>query len=826
MSLDFAMGRACCVLGQLPDPDRVRVEQLAAAVRATDPLFARWALGAGPIKHDALTQVRVHGLCDLLIASGKATDRAMVINLLIAADQLTLSGMWLVAHMSYAQRVYLDGRELQAEDFKASPEGHMGGSLNMVPGYVGYLAANALTAQTRAWVMGQGHCVAAIDAVNLWVDNLSPEQAARYGHSAEQLSRFVNDFYSYRIRPDGRPDSPLGSHVGASTAGGVLEGGYLGFAELLYPHMVLPGERLVAFLSDGAFEEQRGSDWAPRWWRPEDCGHIAPIMVLNGRRIEQRTAIAQSGGERWLHQHLRLNGFEPVGIDGRDPASYVWGILEIEARLDAEATALQQGCQSAVRLGYGIAEAPKGFGFPGAASNRAHNLPLPGNPSVDPEARQMFNEAIRALRVGPVDRDSALRSFQVHQAQGRPRERDNPVATRRVRAPQLPEPVWMGLGVPDHSPMAALDQYFVAIVLANPSLRPRVGNPDELRSNKLNLTLDTLKHRVWEPEAGIAESVNGAVITALNEECVVSAALGNKAGINLVVTYEAFGTKMLGALRQEIIFARHLVEAGRAPDWLAVPIVLTSHTWENAKNEQSHQDPTLAEALMGEMSDCAGVLFPVDTNSTLAMVRQVYSTRHRIVAMVIPKRPVPVCLDPSSAQQLAIDGVLPAPATDSAYQLILVATGAYQWQVVSQAGRWLRASGVHCGLCYLADPSRLRIPRDSMESKAVASDSQLTAWFPPDIPRVFVTHTRPEPYLGMLRRIDTGPATTRALGYCNRGGTLDVNGLLFANGCSPAHIVAAAAQVMARAREDFLTPPQCAAIDGTGDPKDAWTSQA
>ena len=47
--------------------------------------------------------------------------------------------MWLVVHEVYARNVYLDGRDLQAEDFKADPEGHTGGSLNMVPAYVGYL---------------------------------------------------------------------------------------------------------------------------------------------------------------------------------------------------------------------------------------------------------------------------------------------------------------------------------------------------------------------------------------------------------------------------------------------------------------------------------------------------------------------------------------------------------------------------------------------------------------------------------------------------------------------------------------------------------------
>jgi phosphoketolase len=154
----------------------------------------------------------------------------------------------------------LDGRDLTPEDFKLNPEGHTGGTLNMVPAYTGYMAANAITGLTRSWIMGQGHCVSAIDSVNLLLDNMTTAHAERYSLTEEGLTRYVRDFHSYRLRADGRPDSPLGSHVNAHTAGGMTEGGYLGFVELQYVHMPLPGERLVVFLSDGAFEEQRGSD--------------------------------------------------------------------------------------------------------------------------------------------------------------------------------------------------------------------------------------------------------------------------------------------------------------------------------------------------------------------------------------------------------------------------------------------------------------------------------------------------------------------------------------------------------------------------------------
>ena len=118
---------------------------------------------------------------------------------LYALDRLANAGMWLVVHEVYARNVYLDGRDLQAEDFKADPEGHTGGSLNMVPAYVGYLGANAITGETRSWLMGQGHCVSAIDSVNVLVDNLLPIHEKRY------LSKDGSP------PPDGRRVDPLRS---------------------------------------------------------------------------------------------------------------------------------------------------------------------------------------------------------------------------------------------------------------------------------------------------------------------------------------------------------------------------------------------------------------------------------------------------------------------------------------------------------------------------------------------------------------------------------------------------------------------------------------
>lgn len=793
--------------------------------------FARWAEGYGVIRHTDVTRRRVQEMAAWLGARGRRGDGLDVWEVLHALDRVTSAGMWLVVHETYARSVYLDGRALEAADFKPRPEGHTGGALNMVPAYAGYLAANALTGLTRAWLMGQGHCVAAIDSVNLLVGNMTPAHAARYALTDDGLTRYVRDFYSYRIGDDGRQDSPLGSHVNAHTAGGLAEGGYLGFAELQWVHIPLPGERLVVFLSDGAFEEQRGGDWAPRWWRAEDSGLVAPVMINNGRRIDQRTTMSQQGGTAWFVRHLRLNGFDPLVIDGRDPAAFAWAVLEIERRLEALAAEVRRGRRRyPVPLPYAIAVAPKGYGFPGAGTNLAHNLPLMANPHREERAAARFNEGARRLWVAPDDLRSAVARFQRHERSGRPRERDHPLVHREVAVHETPAPPFRQISEAKRrdpgawtlaSPMAAVDRMFAAIVRANPHLRPRVGNPDEMRSNRLVETLELLKFRVTDPEPSVPESVHGAVITALNEEAVACAALANKGGINLIHTYEAFGTKMHGALRQEVIFANHCAEAGRPQRWLSIPLFLTSHTWENGKNEQSHQDPSLAEAMLGELSHVSRVVFPADFNTTAAVVERLYRTQGQVWAVVAPKADVPDLFTAPEARRLVADGGLRLPWAEhdaDRAELLLVAVGAYQLGEVVRAARRLAERGVPHMVVYVLEPGRFRPPRGAAERHHQASADVQAGLFPDHARRrLLVSHTRPEPMLGMLVPLHS-PTHAAGLGYVSQGGTYDTPGLLFVNQSSWAHCVAEAARLLGLPRERLLDATELEALDGRRSP--------
>ena len=793
----------------LPSP-----AELAEHAR-NEPEFARWSEGYGPFTHSDETRAAAFRMAHQLVQAGLQPDLASVYRLLQGLDRLSAAGLWLVVHMTYARRVRLDGAPLGEDDFKAQPEGHTGGALNIVPAYAGYLALNALTGQTRGWMMGQGHCVAAIEAINLLVGNQHPEQAERYSFDEAGMSRLAADFYSYAQTPEGLPGVPLGSHVNPHTAGGIAEGGYLGFAELQYAHLPLPGETLVTFLSDGAAEEQRGSDWVPRWWRAEDCGTALPVMIANGRRIEQRTELGTLEGLQGFAEHLRHCGFDPIRFDGRDPAAFVATLWEMEQRLARRVDEKNRGIlRYPLPIPYAIAETTKGFGFYGAASNAAHNLPLPGNPSCDAEARALFNQHAAPLWVATEELAAVRRLFAARGA--RPAERDNPLALRRPPAPQVPALQYRADAC---SPMAALDRFFVELTAANPGLRARVGNPDELASNRLAGVLKALKHRVSEPESEL-EAVDGRIITALNEEAVVSACLANQGGLNLVASYEAFCVKMLGALRQTIIFARQQKEVGRPAGWLGFPLVATSHTWENGKNQQSHQDTTFCEALLGEMSDMVRVLFPADHNSALALLPSIYQARGQLACLVIPKRERPAVFDRAQAERLARDGAVVVEEVAGADPLLLIANGSYQLDEMLRAGERLKAAGCAYRLVYLQEPGRFRAPRDHWELESLADEATVSRLFPDSHEkRVLLTHMRPEVARGVLWPILPNAHKSGVLGYRNRGGTFDEKGMQFANRATWANVLAACARLMNVPRTALLTLEEAAAVAGKGDPQ-------
>ncbi|WP_444677339.1 hypothetical protein [Halomonas sp. E19] len=128
-------------------------------------------------------------------------------------------------------------------------------------------------------------------------------------------------------------------------------------------------------------------------------------------------------------------------IDGRDPAAFAWAIISAEEELAAQAEALREGHgHYPLRLPYVIAETVKGYGFPGAGTNAAHNLPLGQNPADDAAARKRFNAGAAALFVPTDELRAALAELNDHALSGRPKEREHPWPSPRWPCPSCRRP--------------------------------------------------------------------------------------------------------------------------------------------------------------------------------------------------------------------------------------------------------------------------------------------------------------------------------------------------------------------------------------------------
>jgi phosphoketolase len=216
------------------------------------------------------------------------------------------------------------------------------------------------------------------------------------------------------------------------------------------------------------------------------------------------------------------------------------------------------------------------------------------------------------------------------------------------------------------------------------------------------------------------------------------------------------------------------------------------------------------------------VLFAADHNSAAALIEGVFQTRGQIWAMVVPKQSdVADVLTLAEARRLLADGAIElsfAGHRASEAGIVLTALGAYQLPHVLAASARLAERDCPHRVVYMLEPGRFRAPRSDIEARHAAAPALVDALYPADADvRVFLTHTRPEPLLGVLGPLHTGRRTA-ALGYVAEGGTLDVEGLLFVNGCTWAHVLRALARIHDTEPARYLTEREREALEGRRHP--------
>ncbi len=173
---------------------------------------------------------------------------------------------------------------------------------------------------------------------------------------------------------------------------------------------------------------------------------------------------------------------------------------------------------------------------------------------------------------------------------------------------------------------------------------------------------------------------------------------------------------------------------------------------------------------------------------------------------------------------IEVGGML-SPLSDLAVQkrrsadarLVLSAIGAYQLLEALKAAERLSEREIAHRLGYILGPGRFRLPRTNRELAHVAETATHQRLFGNAQAQPCLTHTRPEPVLGLINPLRMSRASA-ALGYLGHGGTYDTARLLFVNRCSWAHALMQSAALLRLDPQTVLSGAELAVIRGDGDP--------
>ena len=259
----------------------------------------------------------------------------------------------------------------------------------MVPAYVGYLLLDALDGNDARTDDGRGDAALppSMQSTAVTFGNMTDvvRTALRSFRCGPQP--FRQRFLRYTLNPDGTP-ARRWARMSTRTAGGVLEGGYLGFAETVMRcarHLRASGWSRSSAMA--LFEEARQRLGATLIARRSG---FSPIIILNGRRIQSSAARSQLGAANAgsTGTCLRPERFSTVTR---------W-MVATQPALHRTIYAMETGCRpkaasgEEVHLPYGIAETVRGCGFPGAEPNAARQ------PATARQIHRTMHRHARALQ--------------------------------------------------------------------------------------------------------------------------------------------------------------------------------------------------------------------------------------------------------------------------------------------------------------------------------------------------------------------------------------------------------------------------------------------
>lgn len=544
----------------------------------------------------------------------------------------------------------------------------------------------------------------------------------------------------------GFPRADIGGEITPMISGHLHTGGQLGPALAIGQGTVLDAPHRLSVVLIGDGECETGTT-AASWLATRalhgtgDHGTVLPVVLLNGLRMGGPSVLSMLSRSE-LTAYFTGLGHRPVYSDGLDIAQLRQALAEA---LDAAQPLGIPGPSSVL-----VVTLDKGHGAP---------APLAGTPAV-------HKTPLRDPAGVPAEFDALavwLTSYQPDQlltSSGRPRPHLLPALplsrTKPDRIAASRGCVAASAQVAVHAaglPFAKV----VSEVLRTRAERGafRVFSPDELASNRLDLTDEYGRPAPWAVEV-LSEELCHAWAQGYTET-------GRHA---LVATYEAFAPITLSLIQQQLKHRSVRRHAGLAP-LPSLVYLLTSLGWHNTL---THQNPSLTTALLAGGDPTLHVLTPADPARTAAALAFALRKLDRCTIVVADKhstvhQPLET-LDEELRHGIAIWPHLTHPGPGDP-DLILASAGDLPAEALTTLARRLRTERPGLRLRYIHVHDLTALAEDGTHPLALAPDA-FAHHFGTRAPILLATIGNPADIHALLGRRHPGSRLT-VLGYRDPG---------------------------------------------------------
>ncbi len=701
-------------------------------------------------------------------------------------DKYLRAANYLTAAQIFLQDNFMMDRDLTFDDIKPRLLGHWGSGpgVNFAYAHVSLLAKQHN--QKTMFVLGPGHAFPALQA-NLFLEGTLSKFYPEIQQNLDGISRICREF----SWPYGFP-----SHSNPGTPGVILEGGELGYslATSYGAAMDNPDLLVTCLIGDGEAETgpTAGVWHLNKLINPRTDGAVLPILHLNGYKISAPTIFGRMSNYELMALFTGY-GYHPRIVDAaeaEDPNADMAEALEWAWQLIKEVRESKDNI--APRMPMLIMRTLKGWtgvkylGDDKIEGNCLSHQVVLTEAKTDKVQLKLLNDWLHSYKFSSLFHpDHGFGEFVDAVLPENPELRmGNNEHTRGG------EPVYIPLNLPDadkfaedaqvpgtigSSSMRRAGLYLEDVFKLNADKKNfRLMSPDETYSNKLDQIFGTVK-RAWQWP--IAEwdkdlSQDGRVMEMLSEHNLQGLTQGYiLTGRHAIfASYEAFVQVVVSMMDQYAKFLKYARTTEWRGDIASFNYVLTSSGWRQDHNGFSHQNPGFIDDVLRREGDFVNVYFPPDGNTTLAVLKEMLSSKKQINVMIAGKTLEPRWLTPPLARQQLESGIMTWDfASDLDPDIVLAAAGDYPVKEAMAAIDLIKQemSDIRVRMVCISSLTSTGLGRGGIQMTRVGFEEQFT----PDKPVLFNFHGYPETLKSILFNYTHHPERFDIRGYTENGST-------------------------------------------------------